>query len=70
VQARVQDIRSIGAVNVLDANKLSTAQQALFAALTPSPAMPTAAQLGRPQLEPHASWMTRITAEWQRRTTR
>jgi putative thiamine transport system substrate-binding protein len=70
VQARVQDIQSIGAVNVLDADKLSPQQRVLFSELTPSPALPTAAELGRPQLEPHASWMTRITAEWQRRTTR
>jgi putative thiamine transport system substrate-binding protein len=68
-QARAQDIQSIGALNVLDGNKLSAAQRALFEQLTDSPALPTAAQLGRPQLEPHASWMTRITAEWQRRIT-
>jgi putative thiamine transport system substrate-binding protein len=69
-QARAQDIQSIGALNVLDASKLSAAQRALFDQLTDSPALPTAQQLGRPQLEPHASWMTRITAEWQRRTSR
>lgn len=69
-QARAQDIKSIGSVNVLDASKLSTAQRALFEALTPSPALPTAAELGRPLLEPHASWMTRITTEWQRRYSR
>jgi len=69
VQARVQDIRSIGALNVLDPARLSAAQRAFFDQLTDSPALPTAAELGRPQLEPHASWMTRITAEWQRRTT-
>jgi putative thiamine transport system substrate-binding protein len=70
VQARMQDIAHVGALNVLDAAKLSPAQRALFEALTDSPALPTAAELGRPQLEPHASWMTRITAEWQRRTSR
>ncbi|MBL8325340.1 MAG: ABC transporter substrate-binding protein [Rubrivivax sp.] len=69
-QARAQDIQSIGAINVLDGGKLSAAQRALFDQLTDSPALPTAAQLGRPQLEPHASWMTRLTAEWQRRTSR
>ena len=69
-QARAQDIKSIGSVNVLDASKLSAAQRALFDALTPSPALPSAAELGRPLLEPHASWMTRITAEWQRRYSR
>jgi putative thiamine transport system substrate-binding protein len=70
VQARVQDIQHIGALNVLDATKLSPAQRALFDQLTDSPALPTASQLARPQLEPHASWMTRITAQWQRRTSR
>ena len=69
-QARAQDIKSMGSVNVLDASKLSAAQRALFDALTPSPALPSAAELGRPLLEPHASWMTRITAEWQRRYSR
>ena len=69
-QARAQDIKSMGSVNVLDAGKLSAAQRALFDALTPSPALPSAAELGRPLLEPHASWMTRITAEWQRRYSR
>lgn len=69
-QARAQDIQHIGALNVLDASRLSPAQRALFDQITDSPALPTAAQLSRPQLEPHASWMTRITAEWQRRTSR
>jgi putative thiamine transport system substrate-binding protein len=69
-QARAQDIQRIGALNVLDGNRLSPAQRALFEQLTDSPALPTTAQLGRPQLEPHASWMTRLTAEWQRRTSR
>ena len=66
-QARAQDIKQIGSVNVLDAAKLSPAQRALFDALTPHPALPSTADLGKPQLEPHASWMTRLTAEWQRR---
>jgi putative thiamine transport system substrate-binding protein len=66
-QARAQDVKHIGSVNVLDFAKLSAAQRALFDALTPHPALPSAADLGRPQLEPHASWMTRLTAEWQRR---
>ena len=69
-QARAQDIKQLGAVNVLDAAKLTPAQRALFDSLTDHPALPGAGELGRPLLEPHASWMTRITAEWQRRTTR
>jgi putative thiamine transport system substrate-binding protein len=69
-QARAQDIQSMGSVNVLDLERLSPADRMLFAELTPSAALPTPAELGRPLLEPHASWMTRITAEWQRRYTR
>ncbi len=69
-QARAQDIAHMGSVNVLDMAKLSVPERALFDRLTPSAALPTAADLGRPQLEPHASWMTRVTADWQRRTAR
>ncbi|MFI4932505.1 MAG: ABC transporter substrate-binding protein [Burkholderiales bacterium] len=68
-QARAQDIQSMGSVNVLDLARLSPADRALFDKLTPSAALPSAAELGKPLLEPHASWMTRITAEWQRRYT-
>jgi len=32
--------------------------------------LPTAAELGTALLEPHPSWMTRITAEWERRYTK
>jgi putative thiamine transport system substrate-binding protein len=67
---RAQDIKNMGNLNVLDANKLSPADRALFDRLTASPALLNAADLGVPLLEPHASWMTRITAEWQRRYTR
>lgn len=69
-QARAQDIRQMGNLNVLDADKLSAAQRQLFAQLVDHPALPNAAELGAPRLEPHASWMTRITAEWQKRYTR
>jgi putative thiamine transport system substrate-binding protein len=68
-QARAQDIQSMGSVNVLDLARLSAADRALFDKLTPSAALPTPAELGKPLLEPHASWMTRIAAEWQRRYT-
>lgn len=69
-QARAQDIEHMGVQNVLDAAKLTAAERELFDRLTPSAALPTADQLGRPQLEPHASWMSRLTSEWQRRTAR
>ena len=69
-QARAQDIRHMGSVNVLDLARLGAADRALFDRLTSSPALPSAADLGQPQLEPHASWMTRLAADWQRRTLR
>jgi putative thiamine transport system substrate-binding protein len=69
-QARAQDIKEMGSVNVLDLAKLSASERALFDRLTPSAVLPTATELGKPQLEPHSSWMTRVTAEWQRRTAR
>lgn len=69
-QARAQDIRQMGNRTVLDLDKLTPDQRRLFDALPSHPALPTAAELGAPQLEPHASWMTRITAEWSRRTVR
>ena len=69
-QAHAQDIRQMGNLNVLDASKLSAEQRRLFTQAADHPALPTANELGAPLLEPHASWMTRITAEWQKRTTR
>lgn len=70
-QARAQDIAYLGNLNVLDLDKLPAAERALFTSLAQdNPALPTAAQLGSPQLEPHASWMTRIEAEWRQRYTR
>ena len=69
-QARAQDIAQTGAFNVLDLSRLGAAERRHFEQLTPSAALPSAAELGAPQLEPHASWMTRITAEWQKRYTR
>lgn len=70
-QARAQDIATLGNLNVLDLDKLPAAERVRFTRLAQdNPALPTAAQLGTPQLEPHASWMTRIEAEWRRRYTR
>ncbi|MEJ7688522.1 MAG: ABC transporter substrate-binding protein [Variovorax sp.] len=69
-QARAQDIQYLGNLNVLDLSKLPTADQARFDRLTQSATLPSAAELGAPLLEPHASWMTRIEAEWQKRYTR
>ena len=44
--------------------------RARFDQITGSDTLPSAAELGTPLLEPHASWMTRIEAEWQKRYTR
>jgi putative thiamine transport system substrate-binding protein len=65
-QARAQNPKVIGLLNVLDLARLKPEDRKLFetAAL---PGMPTAEELGQPLLEPHPSWMTRIAAEWQRR---
>ena len=69
-QAQAQDIKNMGSLSVLDLGKLAPADRARFDALTPSPALPSPAELGKPLLEPHASWMTRITTEWERRYTK
>jgi putative thiamine transport system substrate-binding protein len=66
-QAHAQDITALGAFNVLDPAKLSPEQQKLFASLPSNPALPTSADLGKVLLEPHPSWMTRISDEWRRR---
>jgi putative thiamine transport system substrate-binding protein len=69
-QARAQDIRRLGTANVLDTGKLSPEQRRLFEELPGHPALPAPSELGAIHLEPHASWMTRIAAEWSRRTAR
>ena len=69
-QAYAQDYRQMGNFTVLDLAKLSAADRKRFDELPKSPALPTNAELGTTLLEPHASWMTRITAEWERRYTK
>jgi len=69
-QAHAQDIRQMGNFTVLDLDRLPASERAGFAELPVHPALPTAADLGTTLLEPHASWMTRITAEWERRYAR
>ena len=66
---QAQDINQLGNFSVLDMAKLSAAERKRFDDLPKHPALPTNAQLGPVILEPHASWMTRITAEWERRYT-
>ena len=69
-QAFAQDYRQMGNFSVLDVAKLSAAERKAFDDLPKSPALPTNAQLGVTLLEPHPSWMTRITAEWEKRYTK
>ena len=69
-QARAQDPAWGGNLTVLDLAKLPAAQRALFAPKAGMPGLPTNEELGAPLLEPHPSWMTRITAEWEKRYSR
>ena len=66
-QARAADPRILGSPTVLDLDALPQADRARFDALPRGPATLTTAELGKPLQEPHPSWMTRITAEWERR---
>lgn len=66
-QAKDQDVREAGAGTVLDVARLSPADQALFADLPASPALPKPGELGPPLLEPHPGWMDRLAADWERR---
>ncbi|WP_312858627.1 ABC transporter substrate-binding protein [Rhizobium sp. G21] len=69
-QAHAQNIDVLGSFSVLDTRKLGDEEKALFTALPTSPALPRNEDLGRTLLEPHASWMTRLTEEWARRYTK
>ena len=69
-QAHAQDIRQMGNFSVLDFSKLTPAERKRFDDLPKSAALPTNADLGTTLLEPHPSWMTRITAEWEKRYTK
>lgn len=64
VQARAQDPATLGFQTVLNLAALTPADQARFAALDLGPATLSPAELGPSLLEPHASWMTRIGADW------
>ena len=69
-QARQHDPTFLGDATVLDMAKLTEAQRSLFAPKAALPGMPTPQELGTALLEPHASWMTRIAAEWEKRYSR
>lgn len=66
-QAHMQDITVLGSFAVLDPAKLDDAAKAAFAALPTAPALPALSDLGPTLLEPHASWMTRLTEDWKAR---
>lgn len=69
-QAHMQNIGVLGSYSVLDSAKLDDAAKAAFAALPTAPALPNLDDLGPTVLEPHASWMTRITEDWAQRYTK
>jgi putative thiamine transport system substrate-binding protein len=66
-QAHMQSIDVLGSFSVLDPARLDDGAKAAFASLPTAPALPTLDELGPTLLEPHASWMTRLTEEWTRR---
>ena len=68
-QARQQDPTVLGNATVLDLAKLTEAERHLFAPKAGIVGLPQPGELGPVLLEPHASWMTRITAEWEKRYT-
>ncbi len=67
VQARAADPGILGFQTVLNLAALSPAERAAFDALALGPATLSPAELGLVLLEPHASWMTRIAADWAAR---
>jgi len=69
-QAHAQDYRSMGNPTVLDVDALPPDLRRYFERLPEDDITPSQAELGVPLLEPHPSWMTRLTAEWERRYER
>ena len=69
-QARAQDPRTMGNFTVLDLAKVTAEERKLFDRPPDAVGLPTNAELGTALLEPHPSWMTRITAEWEKRYVR
>ncbi len=67
-QARAVDPDRLGMGTVLDVAGLAPADRAAFAETPHPPALLSPEALGKPLLEPHPSWMTRLTEEWERRT--
>jgi putative thiamine transport system substrate-binding protein len=69
-QARAQDPKAMGNFTVLDLSKLSPEERKAFDPPPGAVGLPTNAELGTALLEPHPSWMTRLTAEWEKRYVR
>lgn len=69
-QAQAANPDHLGAPSVLAVDRLPPADRARFDALPHPPGLLTAAELGHTLPEPHASWMTPVAAEWERRVTR
>ncbi len=67
VQARAQDPALLGFQTVLNVAALPDDQKALFANLALGAATLTPEQMGPSLLEPHASWVTRLGADWTER---
>lgn len=66
-QAHMQNIEVLGSFSVLDPARLDAEAKAAFDALPSASALPTREELGPTLLEPHASWMTRLTEAWAQR---
>ena len=69
-QAHAMDPTVMGNFTVLDMDRLAPADRKRFEDLPKGVATLSAAELGRPLLEPHPSWMNGIVAEWERRYTK
>jgi putative thiamine transport system substrate-binding protein len=63
----MQNIEVLGSFSVLDPDRLDDAAKQAFAQLPSAPALPGLQDLGPTLLEPHPSWMTRLTKEWAER---
>lgn len=69
-QAHAMNPHTMGNFTVLDLNRLAPQDRKRFEDLPRGVATLSAAELGRPLLEPHPSWMNGIVAEWERRYTK
>lgn len=67
VQARAQDPNILGFQTVLNLDALAPDDRERFDGLQLGPATLSPQALGPALLEPHASWMTAIAADWQAR---